>query len=88
MSDYKLIGFRRSPRKFKKYDGALQDDEGKIKYVPFGDLRYKSFRDKTGLNMYPVHSDEKRRANYRVRHKHHLRKGFYSPSYFSYYYLW
>ena len=87
---YQLVGFRRSPRKFKMYDGILESDDGQLIYVPFGDVRYQNFRDMTGLNLYPqlIHNDEKRRSNYRSRAKNHLREGFYSPSYFSYYYLW
>ena len=37
----RLLGYRKSTRKFKKYDAILQDTEtGKESYVPFGDTRY------------------------------------------------
>ena len=89
-TDYKLLRFRRSPKKFKKYDAVLVDKQGKKHYVPFSDTRYSNYQDKTGLNLYQtkIHSDKARRANYRARHKTYLREGYYSPGYFSYYYLW
>ena len=87
--DYKLIGFEKSKTKNKMYDAILLKGNKKYK-VPFGDKRYQNFRDITGLNLYPhlIHDDNKRRKNYRTRHKHFLKKGYYSPGYFSYYYLW
>jgi hypothetical protein len=90
MSDYTLLGFERSRRKGKKYDAVIQkrDNEDIIKYIPFGALAYDNYQDRTGLNLYPIHGDEVRRANYKKRHKVYLRKGYFSPSFFSYYFLW
>jgi hypothetical protein len=61
-----------------------------LKHIPFGDKRYSNYRDKTGLNLYPnlIHNDKERRKRFRARHLKFLKKGFYSPSYFSYYVLW
>lgn len=89
IKDYKLIGFEKSKTKNKMYNAILLKKNKKYK-VPFGDKRYQNFRDITGLNLYPqlIHNDNKRRNNYRTRHKHFLKKGYYSPGYFSYYYLW
>lgn len=89
--DYKLLGYRKSKKANKKYDAILEHKKnGKIKYVPFGDKRYSNFRDLTGLNLYPklLHGDKNRRRLYRARHKNDLKKGYYSPGYFSYYITW
>ena len=89
--DYKLLGYRRSKTNHKKYDAVLEQKKtGKIKYVPFGDKRYENFHDLTGLNLYPnlLHGDKNRRRLYRARHKKDLKKGYYSPGYFSYYVIW
>jgi len=58
--------------------------------VPFGDNKMENYRDKTGLNLYPhlIHGDDRRRYLYRARHKHNVKAGFYSPSFFSFYVLW
>lgn len=85
-----LSGFRQSRRRNKKYDAILIDDETKkIKYVPFGDKRYEQYRDAVPLKLYSHldHNDENRRWKYRQRHKHTYHKKF-SPSWFSWYFLW
>jgi hypothetical protein len=89
MKKYKLFGYRKSRTKHKMYDAILINN-GKKNIVPFGDKRYENYRDETGLNLYPhlIHNDKERRKRFRTRHKHYLKKGFYSPSYFSYYILW
>ena len=91
MNDYELIGFRKSKKQFKKYDAMLNNiNTDKIKYMPFGDTRYENFRDMTGLDLYDdkIHNNSKRRRLYRLRHHHNLKDGFFSPSYFAYFYLW
>lgn len=88
---YKLLGFRKSNVKDKMYYALLEDRlTNKLKKVHFGHDKYENYRDITGLNYYPtlIHGDSKRRKYYRARHKGFLKEGFYSPSYFSYYYLW
>lgn len=90
MENYKFIGFQESRRKNKKYDAILRNEKTlKYKYVPFGDKRYEQYKDNTGLNIYSHldHNDKMRRKNYRKRHyKTHFKK--FSPSYFSWHYLW
>ena len=63
---------------------------GRINKVHFGDNSMGNFKDSTGLNAYPrlIHGDTKRRKAFRARMKGFLKPGFYSPSYFSYYFLW
>jgi len=87
---YKLIGYRKSKTKHKMYDAILRSNDGKYKYIPFGDIKYENYQDMTGLNLYPnlIHNDKERRKRFRARHKGFLKKGYYSPSYFSYYILW
>ena len=90
-SEYKLIGYRKSTRKHKMYDAILKSKlTKKIIYIPFGDNRYENFRDITGLDLYPylIHNDPKRRKNFRSRHHGYLKKGYWSPGFFSYYKLW
>ena len=89
--DYKLVGYQKSVTKNKMYDAILQNKQTK-KYhrVPFGDSRYDNYQDNTGLNLYPklIHSDPKRRSNYKSRHKKDIREGFFSPGYFAMTVLW
>ena len=81
----KLVGYRKSTRKFKKYDAILEEN-GKKVYVPFGDNRYETYQDKTGLGLYKTHGDKERRRLYRLRHGTPGDK--YSPSWFSWTILW
>jgi hypothetical protein len=90
-NDYKLLGYRRSKSKYKKYDAILENKKSKkINYVPFGDVRYSNYNDLTGLNLYPhlLHGDKNRRRLYRARHMKDLKTGYYSPGFFSYFVLW
>lgn len=89
-----LIGFVKSPKKYKKYRAILNDGT-RSKYVDFGDTRYQHYEDKIGLYSYLDHLDKKRRANYRARHSAILTKDGvpaykvpYTPAFFSWYYLW
>ena len=91
MSEYKLIKFEKSDRKNKKYNGILQNKlNGKIVKIPFGHSFYEQFKDSTGLGLYSNkdHGDLKRRQLYRQRHAKDIRKGYYSPGFMSYYFLW
>ena len=88
---YKLIGYEKSKRKDKMYNAILLNRKTKNKViVPFGHPDYQNYRDLTGLNSYPklIHNDPERRKRFRARHKGYLKKGHFSPSYFSYYILW
>jgi hypothetical protein len=89
--DYKVLGYRKSKTKYKKYDAILQHSkEGKTYIVPFGDNRYENYHDLTGINLYEdlIHGDKNRRKWYRTRHKKDLKPNYYSPGYFSYFLLW
>ena len=91
MNEYQLTGFRRSKTKGKMYDAVLKSKRNSREIrVPFGDSTMENFHDKTGLNLFPhlIHGDEKRRKAFQARHKGFLKDNYYSPSYFSYYYLW
>lgn len=90
-SDYSFIQFQKSKKKDKMYDAVIQKKpSGKISYVSFGYNKMGNYHDKTGLNLYPnlIHGDKKRRKAFRSRMKGFLRDGYYSPAFFSYYYLW
>ena len=90
--NYKLIGFRKSKRKNKKYDAILENKQtGKNKYVSFGQLPYEHYEDKTGLDIYKHlnHYDKNRRRLYRIRAgSNDYQKVVFSPAYFSWNYLW
>ena len=90
IKEYDLIGFVKSKTKNKMYDAILKSKKGELAKVPFGDERFENYWDLTRLNLYPQlnHGDKERRKRYRKRHKVYLKKGYYSPGFFSYYYLW
>lgn len=89
--EWKFKKFQRSKTKNKKYDAIIINKEtGKEKRIPFGDKRYSQYQDTTGLGFYSDkdHKNKERRLNYRKRHEVYLREGYYSPSFFSWAYLW
>ena len=72
----------------KKYDVYfINPPTGRTVHVSFGDTNYQQYHDKIGYYSSLDHMNQKRRTNYRQRHKNddldHL-----TPGYFSYYYLW
>ena len=93
-SNFRLLGFQKSNKKNKMYDALIMNKHlqniNKVIFIPFGDKNYQNYHDLTGLNKYPnlIHGEEKRRNAYRARAKHNLKDGYFSPSYFSYFYLW
>jgi hypothetical protein len=88
-TDYKLLGYRKSNTKNKKYDAVIKrTGSDKEVLIPFGDIRYENYHDLTGLNLYKLHGDKKRRTLYKQRHKKDLLTGYFSPGYFSYFILW
>ena len=92
-SEYKLIGFEKSTRKGKKYDAKLQNKKtGKTVRVPFGAIGFKTFSDKTKLNLYETHNDKVRLKSYRARFRRLTQNKdynkYYSPIWFSNEYLW
>ena len=89
-TDYKLLRFEKSKSKGKMYSAILENKKSKKKIrVNFGSMM-ENYQDKTGLNLYPhlVHGNKERRILYRARHKVYLKDGYYSPSFFSWFYLW
>lgn len=83
-----LKGFVVSNKPYKKYDAILYNEEtGRTKRVSFGDTRYQQYNDKIGHYSKLDHHDPDRRRKYKQRHyKTHFKK--FSPSWFSWYYLW
>lgn len=82
-----------SDRPEKKYVAIFSNG----KRVYFGAAQYAQYKDKTPLKKYSHmdHLDKNRRAMYRARHEKILTKSgkpayrvLYSPSWFSYNYLW
>lgn len=91
MNQYMFERFERSNNLNKKYDAILKNKQNnKHVRVPFGDKKYEQYEDKTGLGLYNNlnHLDNKRRIAFRKRHGYFLKPGFFSPGYFSYYFLW
>jgi len=89
--EYSFVKFEKSKRKGKKYNGVLRNKKTNREVrVPFGDSSMEQYRDSTGLGLYSSkdHGDVKRRKAFRARHKGFLKEGYYSPSYFSYNFLW
>lgn len=89
--DYKFIRFIKSDRQYKKYCAVLENRSNKkLVKVHFGDNRYQHYKDTTGLKDYTHlnHNDPERRRLYRIRHNKEIKSEYYSPGYFSFYYLW
>ena len=91
MADYDLIGFEKSTRPGKMYAAIIEHNKNKKRVkIHFGDSKMQNYTDKTGLDAYPnlIHGDKKRRDRYISRHSGFIRKGYYSPGYYSMEYLW
>ena len=74
--------------KNKKYSVYVYDNNGKLKLIHFGDIRYQHYKDQIGLYSYLDHNDKKRRNLYRIRHKNdHIEDPSY-PGFWSYNFLW
>lgn len=87
---YNLLKFEVSKKKNKKYNAVLVNKKNNnVVRVPFGDKRYEQYFD-AALGYYSKknHLDPERRRLYRIRHDKDLKKGYYSPGFFSYFYLW
>jgi hypothetical protein len=88
---FTLQGFVKSAQKGKMYSALLLNKETKkIIKVSFGDSKMENYSDLTGLNLYPklIHGDKKRQKSFQARSKGFLKDGYFSPAFFSYYYLW
>jgi hypothetical protein len=90
MKEWELVRYEKSKAEGKMYAAILENKEGKTARVNFGDRNMENYRDGTGLNLYPhlIHGDKERRRRFRIRAKHYLKEGYYSPGWFSYYVLW
>ena len=89
--DWVLLGFKRSTAKNKKYSALIQHKKNdRIRTINFGSTSHEQFKDSTGLGLYSHlnHGDRERQKNYQSRHSVFIRKGYYSPGYFSLRYLW
>jgi hypothetical protein len=87
---FRHIRFERSKTRGKKYDAIIEDKVTKRQQrVPFGDIRYQHFSDKSGLKLYSRldHNDQKRRAAYKARHENTRHKKF-SASWYADRVLW
>jgi len=91
MQTFDLKEIVKSKTKYKKYDAVVQNTTNRKLYIiPFGDLRFQHFFDKTPLKLYSNlnHLDLKRRDAYHKRHKFFIKDGYYSAGYFALKYLW
>ena len=92
--------FKRGSGRYK-YTVVIPQENGRMKTVHFGHRDYQHYRDSVpkrmggGIWSHKNHLDRKRRDNYRRRHagvKNKLGKPAYkskfTPSWFSYHYLW
>lgn len=89
--EYDLLGFEKSKNLKKKYDAIIVNKKsGKIYRIPFGASDYEHFRDRTSLGLWSEydHNDPVRRSLFRARHKKTYDPESYSPTYFSWRYLW
>ena len=91
MGKYTLVEFEKSHLPSKKYNAVLVNRKtGNEVRVPFGASGYEQYKDTTGLNLYYNynHYDKERRRLYKERHKKDIKKNYYSPGYFSWFFLW
>jgi hypothetical protein len=91
MAEYEHIDFEKSTRPGKMYAAIIEHKKNKKRVkIHFGDSKMQNYGDKTGLEAYPhlIHRDKKRRDRYISRHSGFIKKGYYSPGYFSMEYLW
>ena len=85
--DWKLVRFEKANDGVKKIKAILEHKkDGRRVALKFGQKGSSTYKDATGVGGDPVHNDKKRRENYRARHRQPGPK--YSPSYFSWWYLW
>ena len=93
MSDWRLLGFKKSQAKGKKYSALIQHKKNdRIRTINFGSTTKpnQQYRDSTGLGLYSHldHGDKERKKRYISRHKVFIRDKHYSAGYFSMRYLW
>lgn len=98
MNNFKILQFKKSNKKNKKYDVYVHwFDDDKIYKISFGSPFYQHYEDKTPLKYYEYlnHYDKKRRRLYLARAKkikdkegNLTYKNPLSPNYYSINYLW
>lgn len=91
MSEWKLLGFKKSQAKGKKYAAYIENKTNKrIRTLNFGSTSHEQFKDSTGLGLYSGlnHGDRERKKRYKARHQVFIRDKHYSAGYFSMRYLW
>ena len=92
-----VVPLNSGSNKYKKYIAYMKDG----RKIPFGDRRYEHYKDSVPVELggskwsHKDHLDKSRRRNYRARHAGvRVKNGDrtidvkYSPSWFSYYFLW
>ena len=92
--------FKRGPGRYK-YTAVMPMKDGKTKTVHFGHRDYQHYQDRVPKNKggklwsHKDHKDRERMENYRKRHRGVLTKDGtpaykkkYTPSWFSYHFLW
>lgn len=89
---YKFLRFEKSKRPGKKYDAVLKNKKtGGEKRVPFGQVGYENFDDKSGLGLYKKisHGNKERKDRYRARHQGEGDdSNFPKPGYFAWHIFW
>ena len=90
MSEWKFKKFILSASQYKKYTAIIENKDGKIKKINFGDNRYSQYKDTTGLGEYTYlnNNDPERRRLYHIRHDKDVRAGQYSAGFFALKFLW
>lgn len=78
--------FKKSTRKGKKYD--VFDAETGDYITSFGSRIHEHYFDRIGLYSHLNHGDEKRRKNYRSRHRNDHIDDPTKAGYFAWHYLW
>lgn len=89
--DYDLVGFEVSKSSSKKYDAIIKNKKtGQIVRIPFGAHGMEQYKDQTGLKIYSKfdHLDEVRKNSYQKRFQKLYDPGYFSPTFFSWVYLW
>jgi len=88
---YVIKKIEKSSNPKKKYQTVLVNKKtGKQVIIRWGSVIYQQYKDKTPLKLYSHldHTNKERRRLYHARHKHFIRKGYYSAGDQSMRFLW
>lgn len=91
VSEYRISKFEKSPISQKKYRVHLRNKTtGKEVSIDFGQIGYQHYKDSTPLKLYSSfdHNDKLRLSRYKKRFGHLYDPNIYSPTFFSWKYLW